>query len=146
MRPTYKTWFWLLVTILVINSIFTSLTGGPGDADELVLKRELPRGGWLYITRYGAFATDLDTLRFYISEPLKGDDIEILQQLNTANKFLVTDSEIKEVEVTDTTNGVHIKLQGAVYQYFSKQYLGKGEDLTSYRITLSQSDDSPVHQ
>jgi hypothetical protein len=136
----YRTWFWLLLTFLIIKSALFELVDGPGDADEVVLKRELPGGAWLYVTRYGAFATDSDTLRFYISKPLAGDDTEILQQLNVANKFLLTDSLLKDVEIKDTSTGVNIELQGAVYHYFSKQYVYKGEDLLSYRVTLTQRD------
>jgi hypothetical protein len=134
----YRTWFWLLVTYLIIKSALIEFADGPGDADEVVLKRELPGGAWLYVTRYGGFATDLDTLRFFVSKPLKGDDVEILQQLNVKHEFLLTDSLLKDVEIKDTNNGIHIELRGAVYYYFSKQYVYKGEDLLSYRVTLTQ--------
>ena len=134
----YKIGFWVLAFSVAIH-----LLDGPGDADEVVLKRELPGGGWLYATRYFAPATDLDTLRFYIKKPLQGDDTEILQQLNETSGFLITDSDLKDIAIRDTHNGVNIELQGAVYRYFSKQYLKQGENLTSYRITLTQRDNSP---
>lgn len=137
----YKIGFWILA-FAVITSAAIHWLDGPGDADEVVLKRELPGGAWLYATRYLAPATDLDTLRFYIKKPLQGDDTEILQQLNETGGFLITDSALEDVAIHNTPNGINIELQGAVYRYFSKQYLTQGEKLTSYRITLTQRDNS----
>ncbi|KPB55832.1 Uncharacterized protein AC511_4543 [Pseudomonas coronafaciens pv. oryzae] len=97
----------------------------------------------MYVTEYFAPATDLNTLRFYISKPLSGDDKEVLKELNKANLFMVTDSAVKDVKIRDTENGVGIEIKGAVYRYFSKQYLTEGETLKSYRITLSQQDTTP---
>ncbi|MDG6399983.1 hypothetical protein QCD79_08255 [Pseudomonas quasicaspiana] len=137
----YKIGFWILAFVLITSAAIHWLDG-PGDADEVVLKRELPGGAWLYATRYLAPATDLDTLRFYIKKPLQGDDTEILQQLNENSGFMITDSALEDVAIRDTQNGINIELQGAVYRYFSKQYLTQGEKLTSYRITLTQRDNS----
>lgn len=142
-KINYKILFWTLVTIIAFRFIFDGLLFGRGDADELVMKRELPDGGWLYTTQYGAPATDLDTLRFYISKPLQGDDVEVLKQLNEANLFLITDSALKDVKVRDTDNGVDIELKGAVYRYYSKQYITEDDRLKSYRITLNQKDSTP---
>lgn len=139
LRVTYKASFWIISTCLVLNSIFSDLFNS-SDADEVVMKPELPGGAWLYVTRYWAFATDLDNLRFYISKPLKGDDVEILQQLNLAEKFLLTDSSLKEVKVSDAHHGIHIEVQGAVYRYKSEAPINGGDDLTSYRTTLKQRD------
>ncbi|MCD5972713.1 hypothetical protein KDX24_15815 [Pseudomonas sp. CDFA 550] len=137
----YKIGFWILAFVLITSAAIHWLDG-PGDADEVVLKRELHGGAWLYATRYLAPATDLDTLRFYIKKPLQGDDAEILQQLNENSGFMITDSALEDVAIRDTQNGMNIELQGAVYRYFSKQYLTQGEKLTSYRITLTQRDNS----
>lgn len=137
----YKIGFWILAFVLITSAAIHWLDG-PGDADEVVLKRELHGGAWLYATRYLAPATDLDTLRFYIEKPLQGDDTEILKQLNETGWFLITDSALEDVAIRDTQNGINIELQGAVYRYFSKQYLTQGEKLTSYRITLTQRDNS----
>ncbi|KPX13928.1 hypothetical protein ALP58_04644 [Pseudomonas savastanoi] len=38
------------------------------------------------------------------------------------------------------------EVAGAVYQYFSKQYITEGETLKSYRITLSQHDVSAPYR
>ncbi|MCD5991611.1 hypothetical protein KDX30_27375 [Pseudomonas sp. CDFA 553] len=137
----YKIGFWILAFVLITSAAIHWLDG-PGDADEVVLKRELHGGAWLYATRYIAPATDLDTLRFYIKKPLQGDDTEILQQLNENSGFMITDSALEDIAIRDTHNGINIELQGAVYRYFSKQYLTQGEKLTSYRITLTQRDNS----
>jgi len=139
----YKTGFWVLVAFLTLKSVFIDSWDTPGGAHEVVMKRALAGGGWLYATRYAAAATDPDTLRFYISKPLQGDDTEILQQLNKASSFLITDSALKDIVIHDTHNGIRIELLGAVYRYFSKQYLNQGEALTSYRITLTQRDNRP---
>lgn len=139
-RLTYKHSFWALVVILISNALFGDFFNFGSGADELVLKRQLPQGDWLYITRYGAMATDVDTLRFFISKPLDGDDLEVLKQLNKASEFLITDSALNDVSIEDTPNGVGIKVQGAVYRYFSKEYVTEGDELRSYRITLTQVD------
>jgi hypothetical protein len=139
---TYKHAFWLLVAVLIFNAAFGEFFEFGSDADEVVLKRQLPEGDWLYITRYGAMATDRDTLRFFISRFLEGDDSEVLKQLNKASEFMITDSALENVQIQDTANGVGIEVKGAVYRYFSKEYVTEGDQLKSYRITLTQSDDS----
>ncbi|KWS20816.1 hypothetical protein AL062_02565 [Pseudomonas syringae pv. syringae] len=143
LKLNYKFFFWTLVIIIALRFIFDGILFGQGDADEVVIKRELPDGAWLYVTEYFAPATDLNTLRFYISKPLSGNDKEVLRELNKANLFMVTDSDVKDVKIRDTENGVGIEIKGAVYRYFSKQYLTEGETLKSYRITLSQQDTTP---
>ncbi|RMU94105.1 hypothetical protein ALP20_04448, partial [Pseudomonas coronafaciens pv. coronafaciens] len=45
-----------------------------------------------------------------------------------------------DVKISDTPNGVGVEVTGAVYDYFSKQYITEGETLRSYRITLTQHD------
>ncbi|EPN52666.1 hypothetical protein A244_17044 [Pseudomonas syringae pv. actinidiae ICMP 18807] len=143
LKFNYKFFFWTLVIIIALRFVFDGFLFGRGDADEVVIKRELPDGAWLYATKYFAPATDLDTLRFYISKPLSGNDSEVLKQLNKANLFMVTDSQVKDVKIHDTENGVGIEIKGAVYRYYSKQYVTEGETLKSYRITLSQQDTTP---
>lgn len=60
--------------------------------------------------------------------------------MNVKNGVLLTDSALGDVKIEDTNIGLHIELRGAVYRYFSKQYLYEGDDLQSYRITLTQRD------
>jgi hypothetical protein len=93
----------------------------------------------MYITHYGAPATDLDTLRFYLTDPIMGSDEEILLALNNRNSFLITDSALEDVVVRDTLNGVGITVKGVVYHYFSKQYT-KADGLRSYKVSLDQKD------
>jgi len=126
-RLTYKHSFWILVVFLVAKTFLGGFFDSAGGADEIVLKRQLPQGDWLYVTRYGAMATDMDTLRFYISKPVEGDDPEVLHNLNKASEFLITDSYLENVEIYDTPNGVGISVKGAVYRYFSKQSVIEGE-------------------
>ncbi|QQQ49737.1 hypothetical protein JJQ97_20700 [Pseudomonas syringae] len=142
-RFTYKNSFWILVVFLIAKAFLGELFDFGSDADKVVLKRALPQGDWLYITRYGAMATDVDTLRFFISKPLEGDDSEVLHKLNKESEFLITDSSLENVAIHDTPNGVGITVKGAVYRYFSKEYVGEGDDLRSYRITLTQEDTTP---
>ncbi|EGH15653.1 hypothetical protein Pgy4_21495, partial [Pseudomonas savastanoi pv. glycinea str. race 4] len=89
---------------------------------SLLLSRRLRAGRWVYVTRYGAPATDLDTLRFYIDNQIQGTDQEILKQLNKQSSFMITDSSVQDVVIRDTQNGVGIDVKGAVYNYYSKQY------------------------
>ncbi|MDF5774726.1 hypothetical protein [Pseudomonas syringae] len=142
-RFTYKNSFWILVVFLIAKAFLGDLFDFGSDADEVVLKRALPQGDWLYITRYGAMATDTDTLRFFISKPLEGDDSEVLHKLNKESEFLITDSSLENVAIHDTPNGVGITVKGAVYRYFSKEYVTEGDNLRSYRITLTQEDPTP---
>ncbi|WP_024644248.1 hypothetical protein [Pseudomonas syringae] len=142
-RFTYKNSFWILVVFLIAKAFLGEFFDFVSDADEVVLKRALPQGDWLYITRYGAMATDVDTLRFFISKPLEGDDSEVLHKLNKESEFLITDSSLENVTIYDTPNGVGITVKGAVYRYFSKEYVTEGDDLRSYRITLTQEDTTP---
>lgn len=146
LKFNYKFFFWLLFSIVVLKLTLFGYLDSPSGADEVVMKRELPQGDWLYITRYGAPATDLDTLRFYISKRLDGSDSQVLKQLNDSNLFLLTDSALSDVNIFETPNGVGVEVTGAVYQYFSKQYITEGETLKSYRITLSQHDVSPPYR
>nr|WP_272931944.1 hypothetical protein [Pseudomonas syringae] len=146
LKFNYKFFFWLLFSIVALKLTLFDYLDSMSGADEVVMKRELPQGDWLYITRYLAPATDLNTLRFYISKRLEGSDSEVLKTLNEDSLFLLTDSELSDVKISDTPNGVGVEVTGAVYQYFSKQYISEGETLKSYRITLNQHDVSPPYR
>lgn len=136
----YRFLFWALLSVLLIYYLLENVLGGIADADELVLKHQLKRGAWVYVTYYGAPATDLDTLRFYLSSPIPGSDEEILKELNKRNSFMITDSAIEDVMIGEKGNGVGITVKGAVYRYFSKQYT-QTDGLQSYRVSLSQQDE-----
>lgn len=136
----YKLLFWALLSVLLIYYLLEHVLGGIADADDLALKYQLKRGAWVYVTHYGAPATDLDTLRFYLSSPIPGSDKEILKELNKRKSFMITDSSLEDVVVRDTANGVGITVKGAVYRYFSKQYT-QTDGLQSYRVSLSQQDE-----
>lgn len=136
----YKLLFWALLSVLLIYYLLEHVLGGIADADDLVLKYQLKRGAWVYVTHYGAPATDLDTLRFYISSPILGSDDKILKELNKRSSFMVTDSALEDVVVRDTPNGVGITVKGAVYRFFSKQYT-QTDGLQSYRVSLYQQDE-----
>lgn len=138
--PIYKFLFWALLSVLLVYYLLEHVLGGIGDADELVLKHQLKRGAWVYVTRYRAPATDLDTLRFYLSSPIPGSDEEVLEELNERNSFVITDSAIKDVMIRETDNGVSITVKGAIYRYFSKQYT-QSDGLQSYRVSLNQQDE-----
>ncbi len=139
-RAVYKFLFWALLSVLLVYYLLEHVLGGIADAGELVLKHQLKRGAWVYVTYYGAPATDLDTLRFYLSSPIAGSDEEILKELNTRNSFMITDSALEDVVVRDTANGVGITVRGSVYRYFSKQYT-QTDGLQSYRVSLNQLDE-----
>ena len=136
----YKLLFWALLSVLLIYYLLEHVLGGIADADDLVLKYPLKRGAWVYVTHYGAPATDLDTLRFYLSSPVPGSDEEILKELNKRNSFMITDSAIEDVMIGEKDNGVGITVKGAVYLYFSKQYT-QSDGLQSYRVSLYQQDE-----
>ncbi|WP_024691515.1 hypothetical protein [Pseudomonas tremae] len=140
LKFNYKFFFWLLFSVVVLKFTLFDYLDSPSGADELLMKRELPQGDWLYISRYLAPATDLNTLRFYISKRLEGNDSDVLKQLNETHLFLLTDSDPGDIKISDTPNGVGVEVTGAVYDYFSKQYITEGETLRSYRITLTQHD------
>ncbi|MGA3683437.1 hypothetical protein [Pseudomonas graminis] len=139
-RAIYKYLFWALLSVVLIYYLLEHLSGGIADADDLVLKHQLKRGAWVYVTYYSAPATDLDTLRFYLSSPIPGSDKEILKELNKRKSFMITDSSLEDVVLRDTANGVGITVKGAVYRYFSKQYT-QTDGLQSYRVSLSQQDE-----
>ncbi len=139
-RNRYKILFWALLGLLAIDYFLDSVVGGIADADDLVIKKEVKGGAWVYVTHYGAPATDLDTLRFYIGTQIQGTDQEILKQLNKQSSFMITDSNVQDVVIRDTLNGVGIDVKGAVYNYYSKQYTD-GEKFKGYRISLNQQDE-----
>lgn len=139
-RNVYKVLFWCLLGLLVIDYFLDSVVGGIADADELVIKQAVKGGAWVYVARYGAPATDLDTLRFYIDNQIQGTDQEILKRLNKQSSFMITDSNVQDVVIRDTQNGVGIDVKGAVYSYYSKQYTD-GEKFKSYRVSLNQQDE-----
>ena len=139
-RNLYKILFWALLSVLAVDYLLNSVVGGIADADDLVIKKEVKGGAWIYVTHYGAPATDLDTLRFYISNQLQGTDQEILKQLNELSSFMITDSNVQDVVIRDTQNGVGIDVKGAVSNYYSKQYTN-GEKFKSYRVSLNQQDE-----
>ncbi|WP_024678646.1 hypothetical protein [Pseudomonas syringae] len=135
----YKFLFWFLLVLALIEYLLDSVVGGMADADELAKKQEVNGGAWVYVTRYRASVTDLDTLRFYIGSQISGPDQEILKQLNRKKPFMITDSDLQDVVVRNSVNGIGIDVKGAIYNYYSKQYV-RGDEFKSYRISLNQQD------
>lgn len=139
-RDIYKFLFWGLLVILVVGYVLDAWSARLGDADKLVLRQQIHGGAWIYVTHYGAPATDPDTLRFYLSEQIAGNDPEILERLNKTGAFMITDSALQDVVIRDSPGGAVVDVNGAVYRYYSKQYIGSG-NFNSYRISLNQRDE-----
>lgn len=137
----YKLLFWGLISIIALRYFLDYVIGGAANADELVLKKEVGEDTWVYATRYDAPATDRNTLRFYISPHIQGSDQEILQKLKGSPVFMITDSDVKDVTIHNTYNGIKVSVKGAVYSYYSRQYI-EGDKPRRYRISLSQLDDT----
>ncbi|MOA41279.1 hypothetical protein D3C78_1632250 [compost metagenome] len=57
--------------------------------------------------------------------------------------FLVSDTDLKDVVIQRVSNGLHIKLKGAVSNYQSNLYLEDGDTYTTYRVSLEQVETRP---
>ncbi|KPZ14496.1 Uncharacterized protein ALO94_01126, partial [Pseudomonas syringae pv. spinaceae] len=49
LKFNYKFFFWLLFSIVVLKLTLFDYLDSRSGADEVVMKRELPQGDWLYI-------------------------------------------------------------------------------------------------
>jgi hypothetical protein len=109
---------------------------------QIVLKQNFIPGEWLYIVEEARDRSEPKWLKFYMDHRESTDET-MKVYLGKTPPFLVSDTELKDVEIQRVPNGLHIKLKGAISDYRSDLYLKDGDTYTTYRVSLEQVETRP---
>lgn len=134
------------VAILFLICLVGALTYGyvhkPELPPQIVLKQNFIPGEWLYIVEEARDRSDPKWLKFYMDDRESTDET-MKVYLGKTPPFLVSDTDLKDVEIQRVPNGLHIRLKGAISDYRSDLYLKDGDTYTTYRVSLEQVETRP---
>ncbi|MBV7556156.1 hypothetical protein KW841_27780 [Pseudomonas sp. PDM28] len=115
----------------------------PEFPSEIVLKHDFIPGQSIYIVQDARDADEPKSLRFYVNNGDGWNNETMKVLLAKTPPFLVSDTDLKDVVIQRVSNGLHIKLKGAVSNYQSNLYLEDGDTYTTYRVSLEQVETRP---
>ncbi|MNF96170.1 hypothetical protein D3C84_789510 [compost metagenome] len=115
----------------------------PEFPSEVVLKQDFIPGQSIYIVQDARDADEPKNLRFYVNNGDGRNNETMKVLLGRTPPFLVSDTDLKDVVIQRVSNGLHIKLKGAVSNYQSNLYLEDGDTYTTYRVSLEQVETRP---
>ena len=115
----------------------------PEFPSEIVLKQDFIPGQSIYIVQDARDADEPRSLRFYVNNGGGRNNEAMKVRLGKTPPFLVSDTDLKDVVIQRVSNGLHIKLKGAVSNYQSNLYLEDGDTYTTYRVSLQQVEKRP---
>jgi hypothetical protein len=110
---------------------------------EIVLKQDFIPGKSIYIVQDARDADEPKSLRFYVNNDGGRNNETMKVRFGKTPPFLVSDTDLKDVVIQRVSNGLHIKLKGAVSNYQSNLYLEDGDTYTTYRVSLEQVETGP---
>jgi hypothetical protein len=121
----------------------------PEFPSEVLLKQDFIAGQSIYIVQDARDPDEPKSLRFYVNDGDGDGDgdgrnnatMKVL--LAKTPPFLISDTDLKDVVIQRVSNGLHIKLKGAVSRYQSDLYLQDGDTYTTYRVSLEQVETRP---
>lgn len=115
----------------------------PAFPSEVVLKQDFIPGQSIYIVQDARDPDEPKNLRFYVNNGDGRNNETMKVRLGKTPAFLVSDTDLKDVVIQRVSNGLHIKLKGAVSNYRSNLYLEDGDTYTTYRVSLEQVETRP---
>jgi len=115
----------------------------PEFPSEVVLKQDFIAGQSIYIVQAARDPDEPKSLRFYVNDGDGRNDATMKVLLAKTPPFLISDTDLKDVVIQRVSNGLHIKLKGAVSRYQSDLYLEDGDTYTTYRVSLEQVEARP---
>ena len=115
----------------------------PEIPSEIVLKQDFIPGQSIYIVQDARDPDEPKSLRFYVNNGDGSNNESMKVRLGKTPPFLVSDTDLKDVVIQRVSNGLRIKLKGAVSRYQSDLYLEDGDTYTTYRVSLVQVETRP---
>ncbi|MBA1229244.1 hypothetical protein G7013_06245 [Pseudomonas viridiflava] len=115
----------------------------PEFPSEIVLTQDFIPGQSIYLVQDARDPDEPKRLRFYVNDGGGRSNEAMRVRLGKTPPFLVSDTDLKDVVIQHVSNGLHIKLKGAVSNYQSNLYLEDGDTYTTYRVSLEQVETRP---
>lgn len=134
----------LIIFLLCLAGVFIyAYLHKPEFPSEVVLKQDFIPGQSIYIVQDARDPDEPKNLRFYVNNGDGRNNETMKVLLGRTPPFLVSDTDLKDVVIQRVSNGLHIKLKGAVSNYQSNLYLEDGDTYTTYRVSLEQVETRP---
>ncbi|CAI8895979.1 MULTISPECIES: hypothetical protein [Pseudomonas] len=134
----------LIIFLLCLAGVFIyAYLQKPEFPSEVVLKQDFIPGQSIYIVQDARDPDEPKNLRFYVNNGDGRNNETMKVLLGKTPAFLVSDTDLKDVVIQRVSNGLHIKLKGAVSNYQSNLYLEDGDTYTTYRVSLEQVETRP---
>jgi hypothetical protein len=134
----------LIIFLLCLAGVFIyAYLHKPEFPSEVVLKQDFIPGQSIYIVQDARDPDEPKNLRFYVNNGDGRNNETMKVLLGKTPAFLVSDTDLKDVVIQRVSNGLHIKLKGAVSNYQSNLYLEDGDTYTTYRVSLEQVETRP---
>ncbi|MFK9082943.1 hypothetical protein [Pseudomonas neuropathica] len=134
----------LIIFLLCLAGVFIyAYLHKPEFPSEVVLKQDFIPGQSIYIVQDARDLDEPKNLRFYVNNGDGRNNETMKVLLGKTPAFLVSDTDLKDVVIQRVSNGLHIKLKGAVSNYQSNLYLEDGDTYTTYRVSLEQVETRP---
>ncbi|GAB6406173.1 hypothetical protein [Pseudomonas sp. MHK4] len=134
----------LIIFLLCLAGVFIyAYLHKPEFPSEVVLKQDFIPGQSIYIVQDARDPDEPKNLRFYVNNGDGRNNETMKVLLGKTPAFLVSDTDLRDVVIQRVSNGLHIKLKGAVSNYQSNLYLEDGDTYTTYRVSLEQVETRP---
>ncbi|MNE16024.1 hypothetical protein D3C80_1089510 [compost metagenome] len=134
----------MIIFLLCLAGVFIyAYLQKPEFPSEVVLKQDFIPGQSIYIVQDARDPDEPKNLRFYVNNGDGRNNETMKVLLGKTPAFLVSDTDLKDVVIQRVSNGLHIKLKGAVSNYRSNLYLEDGDTYTTYRVSLEQVETRP---
>jgi hypothetical protein len=138
-----KKYLLIIFLLCLVGALIYAYLHKPAFPSEVVLKQDFIAGQSIYIVQDARDPDEPKSLRFYVNNGGGRNNETIKVRLGKTPPFLVSDTDLKDVVIQRVSNGLHIKLKGAVSNYRSNLYLEDGDTYTTYRVSLEQVETRP---
>jgi len=139
-----KKYFAIFLLICLAGVLAYGYLHKPELPAEVVLKQDFIAGQSIYIVQAARDPDEPRSLRFYVNDGDGRSNATMKVLLARTPPFLISDTDLKDVVIQRVSNGLHIKLKGAVSHYRSDLYLEDGDTYTTYRVSLEQVETRPL--
>lgn len=133
----------IIFSLFLVGFFVYAYLHKPEFPSEIVLTQDFISGQSIYVVQDARDPDEPKNLSFYVKDGRGRSEETMKVRLGKTPPFLVSDTDLKDVVIQRVSNGLHIKLKGAVSVYRSNLYLEDGDTYTTYRVSLEQVETRP---
>ncbi|MBF7142734.1 MULTISPECIES: hypothetical protein [Pseudomonas] len=138
-----KKYLSILFLLCFVGALVYAYLYKPEFPSKIVLKQGFIPGQFIYVVQDARDRGEPISLRLYVNDSGVKNNESMNMILGRTPPFLVTDTDLKDLEIQHVSNGLHIRLKGAVSIYSSNLHLKNGDTFTNYYVSLEQVDTRP---